>query len=215
MTLYNGFQLVIAAVVVALTAERFRVLFYRAPIDTDRFIPALLQRVRDGKLRVAEQLSDAGRPSWVPTLLHAMIHAYREAEGDPSTAADMARDEQWDALRDEAGKRLHAIRGLASVASAVGLLGVLLEFREALSEGANLLVMEAGSPQTEAIQHALVTMTIGMATSWLCYAALRMLREQARGLAKAMKENARRLSEALAEMPALASTAPDEVGSQA
>ncbi|MCG8557484.1 MAG: MotA/TolQ/ExbB proton channel family protein [Proteobacteria bacterium] len=191
MTPYNVAQLVVAAVVCGTVVQRLLVILYRAPIELEPYLNRLGGRLGEGDLEGAKTLAEAGGSSWVALLAGAMVRAKMAGE-DPGAA----RDSVWAELRDEGGKGLHAIRGLSSIASAIGLLGVIVEFRHVYSADGDSALPASGL-QAQALQHAAVTMALGLVTSLVGYSALRVLRRHLRRLAQDLKRAARSLDEQL------------------
>jgi biopolymer transport protein ExbB/TolQ len=174
MTLFNFAQLLLAAVALALIAERFRTLFYRARLDPGPFLQALQEELSAGRLHAARLLAQAGRPAWLAELAHAVLQAEQAGEG-----VDVAAEETCSDLSDEAARRIYVINGLARVATPLALLGVILELTGALAHRSGLQALQAGLLENTALSRALATLAIGIATTAVCFVASTMLRKRA------------------------------------
>ena len=184
MTYFNALQLLLAAVALALIAERFRSLFYRARIDAGPYLAALRYDLQAGRIHAARELAETGRPAWIPELVHAVLRA--ETDGEQ---AEGVADEVCANRRDDAGRGIYLLHGLARAATPLALLGVILELSSALSgRGAGLQALQAGSVQNIALSRALSTLAIGIATSAVCFVASGMLRKRALALVKDLRQ---------------------------
>jgi biopolymer transport protein ExbB/TolQ len=192
VNLFNLLQLLLAAVALALIAERFRALFYRARIDAGPYLRALGEELRAGRMQEARRLARAGRPAWVAELAHAVLQA------EPGSEQVLALSEEaCAALRDEAAKRIYVIYGLARVATPLALLGVILELTGALSGRAGVQALQAGLVESSALSRALGTLAIGIATSTVCFAASAMVRKRAQAAVKDLGQAADVFEEAV------------------
>ena len=192
MTLFNLLQLLLAAVALALIAERFHTLFYRARIDAGPYLEALREELRAGRTKAARALAEAGRPAWVAELVHAVLKA--DADGDH---AESVADEVCADRRDQAGRRIYAVHGLARVATPLALLGVILELTGALAGRGGSEAFQAGLVRNAALSRALFTLAIGIATSAVCFVASGMLRKRAVALVRDLRRAMEILEEAL------------------
>lgn len=85
-------------------------------------------------------------------------------------------------LRQAASARLAVLRGCATLASVLGLLGGIMAIRGGFSGNAGLLELQAGLAQQVALAEALERMAIGVGTSAVCFYALGVFRRAARDL---------------------------------
>ncbi len=191
MTAFNAVQLLLAAVALALIAERFRTLYYRARIDPGPYLEALREDLQAGRTKAAIALAEAGRPAWVAELAHAVLRVEANGERSEGVADEVCADR-----RDEAGRRVYAVHGLARVATPLALLGVILELTSALGVRGGLQALQAGLVESEALSHALCTLAIGIATSAVCFAASGMLRKRAVALVRDLKRTREILEDA-------------------
>ncbi len=207
MTGFNIAQLVLAALALALVAERFWVVLFRAKLDTGAYMRGLKARLLEGDVQAALRLAEAGRPAWVAQFAHAMLKAKIAGEN-----VDMASADAWAELREEAGKRLYAIHGLARMASPLALMGVILQLAEGFGEGERLTGLQAGLVESLALERALVTLVLGLATSGVCFVAAGILRKNVRQAMKDLERMSRALGEAFEDSYLPEEGGPDEEG---
>jgi biopolymer transport protein ExbB/TolQ len=186
LTLFNIVQLVLALGALVMIAERLGAILFRVRIDTPRYLGALRDRLDAGEIHSARRLAEAGRPAWAAELVHAVLKA--ESEGE---SLEFAAAETLSLLDAEAGKRLYAIHGIARIASPFALMGVILQLAEGFAGRGSLSSLQAGLVESQALEHALVTLMIGLATTTVCFVAAAMLRRQVRA---ALREPERALA---------------------
>lgn len=132
-----------------------------------------------------------------------MLSAHAEGQ-DPERAVEPALLE----MRYEAGRGLWALRVMASVASASGVLGALWQLLRLLEGHVGLEGLEAGLAERMAFQRALLSLLIGAAVAAVSLYARSVLARQARRLLGEVL----RLSEELATaLRGPAEPAPDDV----
>lgn len=179
MTLYAALQLVLAAGVVAIVAERCRTLLFRAPIETGPWLRAVRAALEDGDREAARALIDAARPAWVAEAAHRALH---EGSDDVEPLDDLLADYRYEAFR-----RLRALRILASAGTASGLLGGILEVIWLFRGDHGLMALEAGRVERIALEHALLAIAMGAAISVFAFASLGILRRAATALVKDLR----------------------------
>src|SRR3954451_18254854 len=129
--------MVFALAVLAVILERGHAIFYLAS-TSDRAMKWLATRLRAGDARSAEAWAKRVPRSFVARVILETLDTH-----DPERDPDLVRVE----LRHAAGARLGVLRGCATLASALGLLGGIVAIREGFSGGGGLLALQAGLAQ--------------------------------------------------------------------
>jgi hypothetical protein len=113
--------------------------------------------------------------------------------GRPAAVAEIATrvlsgagelDEVRAELADRIMARLFAVKVVGRVGTALGFLGAILWLIWMMSGDHGLLALKAGLVEKIAVEGALLSMTLGVATSVFCMAALSILRRAAVALVK-------------------------------
>jgi biopolymer transport protein ExbB/TolQ len=199
VTVFHIAQLILAALVVGLAIVRLHDLLGRAPIHRETFLSALLPALRERDESAALDLTERARPAWLGRVGSIAILAYRE--GQDAEHVEEALEAELADLKYEAGRGLMPLRGLASVASATALLGVIIEVIDLLQGERGLDGLMAGRAEQRAAEHAMLSMAIGMGTAVFAVSALRLLRRWARSVIVDAQHTARVVSEALVAEP--------------
>lgn len=192
MTAFHAAQVALAAVAAALIVARLRALFFVAPLPVRPLRRMLESRVRRGDLTRALALAEHARPAWIAEAAAAVLRARVRGKDPLSAVEPMLLD-----LHYEAGRGLWAIRVLATIASAMGLLGALAALMNLLYGDHGLTGLVRGLPERLAFERALLSMLIGMSTAGVCLYAWRLLRRRARRLL----DDVREVTDALVEAP--------------
>ena len=193
MTLYNVLQLGLAGVVIYVVAERARTLLYRAALERGAYLRVLAGALESGDMHAARGLSAAARPAWIAELASAAL-----CEEQPADERVASMEELLSDLRDDAVRRLGALRALASVATSFGLLGAVLELIRYLGGDHGLAGLQAGLPQKLGLERVLVTVTLGVVTAVLALTAHRLFKRTAVALMGDLEETARVLRRSVA-----------------
>lgn len=174
-------QLAFAAFLIVVISERVFALYVRLATSDDaaRWLA-----------RELEAKSPDGPRAWARARPEAQLARIVELALD-----DARRDELGELfvdVRAETLARLSMLRVSATIASTLGLLGGIVTLARGAPEAAGLLALQAGGLQRLAMNEAISTMAIGVATSAFCFHALALLRTaaekrltQARQLARA------------------------------
>jgi hypothetical protein len=167
-------QLGVSAGLAAVIVERVRYLLVVAPLSPEgmKFVVAALEAGRSEQVRV-----------WAEEA--ARTHVGQVLQAGLGAGGSEQEDELSDVLFELQARclaRLRALRVGATVASTLGLLTGILRIRGGLGESAGLLALEAGLAEKVALGQALGSMAVGVATSAVCFYALGVLREAAKGL---------------------------------
>ena len=171
MTWLTVAQLLLAAVVIAIVYERTRLLLYRAPLDTRRWLKAVRTAVADDDRPAAEATIAASRPAWIAETAHLALSDAPEAPGE--------LDELLTDYAYEAFKRLRALRILASAGTASGFFGAVLELIWMLEGEHGLAGLKAGRVEGEAARDALLAIALGIVISVVAFVALNVLKRAA------------------------------------
>jgi hypothetical protein len=119
----------------------------------------------------ARALAEAGAPAWVPEVVGLCL------AGEGLEALERVSD-----LKYEATKRLYALRVFASLGTALGFLGALVELIWLMSGDHGLLALQAGLVERIAMERAILAMAIGVAISVFSLVALSVLKKAALSL---------------------------------
>lgn len=175
-------QLTLALIVVAIIAERVRLLHLDAA-TSDEAVRWILRTIEQGEQRLLASWAEASPCSHVGRVLQAGLGA----EANNGELRETLLD-----LREEASARLRLLRVAATLASTVGLLGGILALAGG-TERAGLSALKAGGAERATFAEAIATMAIGVATSALCFQAIASLRPAAQKLIAQAEQVARAL----------------------
>lgn len=177
MTAYYAAQVALGVVAAAIVAERIRALMYRASLPLRPFRRVLLALVRTGQAERARRLGEAARPAWVGEVASCMLSAHADGLDAERLVEPVLLE-----MRYEAGRGLWALRVMASVASASGVLGALWQLLRVLEGRVGLEGLEAGLAERMAFQRALLSLLIGAMVATVALYARSVLARQARRL---------------------------------
>jgi biopolymer transport protein ExbB/TolQ len=176
VTAFHAAQIALAACAAAVVAARIRDLFFVAPLPVDALLRGLKNRAAVGDMEGAAALAARGGPAWVARVAGRALAAHgagceaEEEEGLEELLADLSY---------EATRGLWALRILARAASAAGLLGAVIAVLELRYGHGGLIRLVAGLPERIAMERALLSVLLGMATAGVCLYARGLLRRQA------------------------------------
>lgn len=184
--------LLVGAAGVAVFLERYYHIVLRSRVNGRVFIEQAIQLVRGGKLEDAIRHC-AQTKAVLPDIGLVILRSRTKDEGDLEHVAQAATL----SLLPPLSRRLDYLRALALAALLLGLLGALLDAREALMAG--------GGTRTGALETRLAQALEALAGGILIALPLRLahayLAHQARTIAEHAEEFAARLINALAERP--------------
>lgn len=181
-TLYQLGQLAYALFVMLVIAERVRALYFGAA-TSDATVTWIVRSLEKGE--TALPLAWAMR--------RPEAHVARVLAAAPSAGGEGEVGECLIDLQAEAIARLRLIRVCATLASTLGLLGGILVLARGQGANAGLAALKAGAAERSALDEAIATMAIGVATSAICFQALALLRPAAQKLLLQAKQIARSL----------------------
>jgi hypothetical protein len=177
VTIFHGFQLVLAVAMVALVIERVRALCFRGALDGSAFRRALVGLVRRGRVDRAGELASAARPAFAARAVWPLL--------DPAIDNEQRHVEVHDTLMDVengVGRRLRALRIGATVASLLGFLGAALDIHWVFAGEHGLLPLQAGLVESMGLSRAALSISIGISTSAFAIGVWSLLRHRAREL---------------------------------
>jgi hypothetical protein len=164
-----------------------------APLDAPALSDALDAKLLAGDRDGALQLARAALPSWAARVAVAGLDA------EPDDVLD-ALDEAASSVRAEALRGRSALRMLASVSSALGMIGAIVHLGGAFRDP--LLALAPALAQRIALGHALSCVALGLGTATVAFLArAAVIRQGDRWLAGA-DTVALRLPIALGALPA-------------
>ena len=184
MIAFTGAQLVLAAFVVALAVSRIRVLLFVAPLDRRAFLARLAAVLAERGAAGGAELASACRPAWIAVLADRALRV-AATEGNAAGVGELG--EAGLELSDAASKGLRALRVLASMATAAGLLGAILELQAMVAPDRGLRALARGLVERTALEGGMLAMALGVATAIVALAAQRMLVRAATGLVEDLK----------------------------
>jgi biopolymer transport protein ExbB/TolQ len=170
--LFNSLQGIFAALAFALICERLWDVLFRRQIEAKPFIEAIRSALMAERPDAARRLVEEARPAWVAQFAAFILHARTE-----DTRLEIAIADAWQQLQNEISKGIYLVYGFARIASPLALLGVILQLAAGFGSRRDLATLQLGLAQSQAIEHALVTLTIGLATSSVCYVGGGILRK--------------------------------------
>ena len=171
MTWYAGLQLVLAAVVVYIVVERMRTLLFVAPLDTRPWLRALTAALADSDTEAARSLATRAKPAWVGRAAELALRDDPEATGE--------LDELLTDCKYEAFRRLRALRILASMGTASGFLGAVIEIIWLFEGDHGLAALSAGRVERIALEAAILAIALGIAISVFAFVSLGVLKKAA------------------------------------
>lgn len=181
-TLYQLGQLAYALFVLALIAERVRTLCFVAA-TSDGAVKWIVRSLEQGDTTLPLSWARRRPASHVARLLAAA----------PTDDGEGEVGECLIDLQAEAIARLRLIRVCATLASTLGLLGGILVLARGHGVDAGLAALKAGAAERSALDEAIATMAVGVATSAICFQALALLRPAAQKLLLQARQVARSL----------------------
>ncbi len=186
-------QLLFAAAAVALIVGRFREVLFRRELDAKPYIEALRSAVYEERFDAAHRLVDAARPAWIADFALAIMNARSEG-----VCVEIAIADAWQQIREEIGKGIYLIMGLARIAPPLALFGVILQLAAGFTSRGSVAALQAGMVESRTIESAIVTLIIGLGTSTICFVGGGILRKHVRKVDKDIEHMSRSLEEAFA-----------------
>lgn len=159
--------------VLAWIVRAYRVLFFDAPLTTAVFVRACERYARAGEVCGERALTEAGGAAWLARVYGAAL----ESRSDPSAGGGGAEELAVD-LRDSGERLIRPLRGLASLAAALGMLSAILSLNGVGVPKGGLLALQAGLVQKLSLEQALSCFALGGATSGVALASVTALRRQ-------------------------------------
>jgi hypothetical protein len=170
------FQLGLSAALLGVILDRAYCLLWAAPLSSRGVAHVLraLERAEDGPLRAFAKHTAR---THVGRVLAIAFEPITDGLPREDALAELSFE-----LSAEAAARLRALRVGATIASTTGLLIGIVRLRGGFTKPPGLLALEAGLTERLAVSDALFSMAIGVGTSAVCFYALSLLGDAARGL---------------------------------
>jgi biopolymer transport protein ExbB/TolQ len=176
LTLFHAAQIILALAVLALVVHRARVLCFVHALDGAAFRRALLGLIRADRSAEATELVREARPALAVEPVWALFDSAIPNEDRPLEVEERLMD-----VDARATSGLRALRICASVASAIGFIGAMIDIQWIHSEH-GLLALEAGLVESIGLSRAFLSIALGIATSSFALGSWVVLRKQARTL---------------------------------
>jgi biopolymer transport protein ExbB/TolQ len=180
-----------AAFALVLICERLWDVLFRRQIDAKPLIEAIHSALLAERLGAAYRLAEAARPAWLARFATDILQGRTDG-----TRVEIVIADAWEQLQEEISKGIYLIYGFARIASPLALLGVVLQLAAGFSGKRDLTALQLGLAQSRAIEHAIVTLTIGLATSSVCYVGGAILRKHYRKANKELEQMSSSLEDA-------------------
>jgi hypothetical protein len=177
LTLYNAMQAVLAIVATVVIARRSYDALFEAPLDVAVFLEALGTALEAGELGLARRIAESCAPAWPARLAASTLRAL-ERGADPRAELE----ESHAAFAHRASRGREVLSGIGRMAGPIALIGVILELGRAAHGGEGLVGLQQGLAARIALQRSLLTFSLGLSTTLLCFAAAAMLRRHALAL---------------------------------
>lgn len=158
--------------VIALVVERVRTLAYVSNVDMPALRKGVRQLLERGESDRAARLLAAAEPAWAPHCALPLVDPALEDAERVEIMEDRLVDAQIASLRG-----LRALRGVATIASALGFIGAAIEIHWVFNGDHGILGLEAGRIENIGLAKALLSIAIGIATSSLAIGSFTVLRK--------------------------------------
>jgi len=192
LTLWHWVQLTLSAGAAFEIARGANLLFVRAPCDARGLTPAIEIALRGGQRALASALAQACHPAW-------LAQAWTAGLGTPpsGSAPRKAVEEVHFDLVAQAAEGLRRLSSVARIASTLAFLAIVLELASAFNGGHGLLALQRGLVERLAVEGALLSFAIGLATSGACLGAAMPMRAHLRALSSDLHQLALRIGPAI------------------
>ena len=190
MTLWHWVQVALsagAAIEIALGAS---LLFVRAPCDARGLSEAITIALRGMQRDLAESIAQACHPAWAAQAWTVGLSA--ASAGSGAAARQAVEELRFDVVA-RAAERLRRLSAVARIASTLAFLAIILELASAFHGEHGLLALQRGLVERLAIESALLSFGIGLATSGACLSAATPMRAQLRALSSELHRLAQRI----------------------
>lgn len=181
MTAWHAAQLALACIAVVQLARVALAIAWRAPGDSRALADAFSVAIRGRQRELAQAIAGAAQPGWAGQMLAGVL----EEPGDARPEDTM--EEIRGVLVGGQADRLRALAALGRIASPFAFLAIVLELGAAFGPGHGLAALQRGLVQSIAIERALLSFALGLATALLCTAGASLMREQLRSLSDELK----------------------------
>ena len=181
MTAWHAAQLALACLAVVQLARVALAIAWRAPADSRALAEAFSVAIRGRQRELAQAIAAATQPGWAAQMLAGVFDEPSEARPEDTM------EEIRGVLVGEQADRLRALAAFGRIASPFAFLAIVLELGAAFGPGHGLAALQRGLVQSIAIERALLSFAIGLATALLCTAGASLMRERLRALSDELK----------------------------
>jgi hypothetical protein len=164
VTAWHVAQLALTCIAVAQLARIALAVAWRALGDSRALADAFAVAIRGRQSGLARAIVVAAQPSWTAQML--------EIRG---------------VLVGDQADRLRALAALGRIAGPFAFLAIVLELGAAFGPGHGLAALQRGLVQSNAMERAVLSFAIGVATGLVCTAGASIMREQLRSLSDELK----------------------------
>lgn len=156
---------------VGLVVERVRTLAYRSNVDLVALRRAVRDRIERRRIEEASKVLRAFEPAWAAVAALPLI----DPRIDDSERIELLDDRLADA-RAASLRGMRALRVAATIGSAIGFIGAAIELHWVFNGEHGILGLEAGRIENEGLGRALLSISIGIATSSFALGSWTILR---------------------------------------
>lgn len=176
MTTFHLLQLILLAAALAATGRAAWSYVNQTSLEGRLFLTAWADALCNGEKDEAGRLLDGASSCTVAKLLQASCNGSQDLSGPDVVISK---------LREETLRPAGRVRALGRIASPLAFIGVMIELGAAFADKQGLAGLQRGAVETVALEHAVLGLVLGLATSSICIAAAGQL---ARGAATRLGE---------------------------
>jgi len=194
VTAWHAAQLAVTVLALVQLTRVARAVLWTAPCDARVLSDAVTVSLAGRQPELARRLASAAQPAWA-----AQMTTLGLSDPEGVTPRD-AMDDLRSTLVGKQADRVRALAALGRIAGPLAFLAIVLELAAAFGPGHGLLALQRGLVQSLAIERAVLSFAIGLATTLACTLAARFLRERLRVLSDELKQAREALLRALEPM---------------
>lgn len=172
MLVFNALQLALLGYTAWLAATRMRVVLFRLRADATPLARAMVRLIRAGDVVTARAIARAAAPSAFSDVVSPVL------EGGDARALRARVDETYADVEHELERGVSALRSIASIAVAAGFCGATVHMATFIADD-----MITSGIHLGALDGAMSTMAVGVATAFLSLTAHRILKRARRDIA--------------------------------
>ena len=181
MNIVHWLQCGAVALILTVAARRGWALLYRDAIDIEPFYRAFKRALAREDLAAAEDLALGAMPADAARLAQSLLAARKRPRLARGTSLDSG-DEPADMrillaeIRSDAWAGLPTLRTMARVSSSLGVVGAIYALFDLMHGDRGLAGLMAGLAERQALEAAVLSLTLGAVGSMVSYSALAILR---------------------------------------